>query len=553
MSPESRRLRAAVPFVFVLLLWIWGLPSLALYNVTWDEALGDLFFGERYLSFFTSFDPVYLAFDEDPYPPERSPDLFVSPFKIRPWEYYPVANTLAAATSAVFYRGLGWLDPFDGFHAVNLLLGALLAVALYRLVSERWGDVAALVTVGLLFSAPRVFCHMMANIKDFPLMVFYALTAIAFMKALEAGSVRGLLGSGALLGLALGTKANALFFPAIPALVLVFGGLPERWRGRTVRLLLALAAAGLLSVLLMVALWPYLWADPIGRFSEHLSYIAERRGYTRAESVAPVLQATLLTTPLPFLALFAAGLGPCLVRAWRRDRLALLVLVWIPVVLGRYLLPQAVNFDGVRHFLELFPALAAVAGLGASELIGLAGRSVPRLAAPGARALLAGLLLAPGAWTLLRTHPFQIAYWNALAGGAEGAREKGLPQAGDYWGMSYRVGLDWLNEHAEPDALLAVPVVEHAVRLVAPVRLRSDILLLPVTNPFTPRIAPDRLEKTREAARVRPLYVMFVERRDWANELMIECLRRLRPERVWELDGAPVLYVYRYRPEEEGP
>jgi hypothetical protein len=368
------------------------------------------------------------------------------------------------------------------------------------------------------------------------------------LKAFEAGSARGLLGAGALLGLALGTKANALFFPAIPGLVLLLGGVPEPWRGRTGRLLLALAAAGLLAVLVVLALWPYLWADPVGRIAEHLSYIGLRKGYTRAESMAPVIPATLLTTPLPFLLLFAAGIGPCLRRAWRRDRLALLVLAWIAVVLGRYLLPQAVNFDGVRHFLEIFPAMAAVAGLGASALVGLAGRVLPRLAAPGARALLAALLLVPGAWTLVATHPFQIAYWNVLAGGPRGAWEKGLPQAGDYWGMSYRLGLDWLNENAEEGALLAVPVVEHAVRLVAPLRLRSDILLLPLTRPYTPVIAPDRLEKTREAARVRPLYVMFVERRDWANELMTECLGRLRPERVWELDGAPVLFVYRYLP-----
>ena len=67
----------------------------------------------------------------------------------------------------------------------------------------------------------------------------------------------------------------------------------------------------------------------------------------------------------------------------------------------------------------------------------------------------------------MRTHPFQIAYWNVLAGGTAGAYSSGLPQAGDYWGMSYRLGLEWLNDNAPPDSALAVPVVEHAVRLVA--------------------------------------------------------------------------------------
>jgi hypothetical protein len=86
------------------------------------------------------------------------------------------------------------------------------------------------------------------------------------------------------------------------------------------------------------------------------------------------------------------------------------------------------------------------------------------------------------------------------------------------------------------------------VRLVAPPRLRDDLTLLPITTPLSPRIAPERLAATRELATREPVYVMFVERRDWMNELMAECLARLEPEVVWSLDGAPVLSIYRYQP-----
>jgi hypothetical protein len=49
-------------------------------------------------------------------------------------------------------------------------------------------------------------------------------------------------------------------------------------------------------------------------------------------------------------------------------------------------------------------------------------------------------------------------------------------------------------------------------------------------------------------ARSHAVYVMFVERRDWMNELMTDCLVRLQPEMVWGLKGAPVLRIYRYLP-----
>ena len=532
----------------IALLFAWCFPALDQYNVTWDEALGDFFFGERYLSFFTSFDPVYLDFKSDPYPEDRSPDLRLSPFRSRPWEHYPVASTLAAASSAVLSRGLGWLDPFDGYHAANLFLAALLIWVFFRFLDQRFGTVTAVAAMGFLLLSPRVLSHLMANVKDFPLMIFYTLTAVAFFQAYEAGSTRGLLGAGALWGLSLATKTNALFFPGIPLALIAFGGLPEPWRGRRPRLIWTLIAAAALGVLVMVAVWPYLWSDPIGRLVENLKFVVSRKDTTHPDSFAPVVQAITLTTPPLFLVCFVIGLLPCLARAWRGQRPALLLLAWIAAALSRYLVPQAVNYDGVRHFLELFPAMAAVAGVGVVWV----GK---RLAKPWAgsslvsyRIRIAVLVaaLAPSAWAVVATHPFQLAYWNTFAGGYSGARARDLPQACDYWGTSYRLGLNWLNEHAPQDALVAVPVIEHAVRLVAPHRLRPDLVLLPVTTPYSPRIAPERLQLTRQAARRRPLYVMFVERRDWMNELMVDCLDHLEPEVEWRLDGEPVLAIYRY-------
>lgn len=558
------RLRRSWPaWVVALGLLIFGFPALDQYNVTWDEALGDYFFGQRYLSFFTTFDPVYLDVRAEPYPPDHEPDLRSSPFRGRPWEYYPVANVLAAATSRALST-VGF-DALDGFHALNLFLAALLAVVFFGFLRRRFGRLAAALALGFLFGSPRVVFHMMANIKDFPLMVFWTLASCAYFSAWERGSIRRMVGAGVLVGLALGTKGNALFFPILPALVLLITGVPDAWRpddaspdsrwalrSGAARVALAGAAAAGSAVAVLLASWPYLWADPVGRFGRHLAYIAGRRSFTSPESMAPVLDALWWTTPPVFLFAALAGLVLLVARLPRRRPEEVFLLAWCVASLGRYLLPQAVNFDGVRHFLELFPALAAVAGIAVAEGIrSLAARAPAGLGRAGRHRLaaaLALLVLVPGAWQVLRTHPFQIAYWNAFAGGLDGARERGLPQASDYWGSSYRLGLRWLNEHAEEGAYLAVPVVEHAVRLVAPSRLRDDLTLLPVTTPFSPRIAPERLAATRELAAREPVYVMFVDRRDWRNELTADCLARLEPATVWTLDGAPVLSIYRYEP-----
>lgn len=541
MSTTPRELRWLVPAVCVALVCGFGFAALDQYGVTWDEALGDFFFGQRYLSFFTSLDLAYLDFAHDPYPPEHVPDLSSSPFRNRPWEHYPLASTLAAATSVVTSRWLGWLDPFDGFHALNVLLAGLLTWVFFRFLDRRFGLVTATVAVGLLLTSPRVVCDLMANVKDFPLMVVFSLALLAFYRAWERGSVGGVVLAGGLWGLALATKANAVFLPLVPlGLVLA---VPSGWPRPRRQLVWALCGAGVLGILVMIAVWPYLWTDPLGRLIEHARFLTERHRTTRAESLAPALEAVLLTTPPVFLGLFALGCGPLFARLRRREGPAWLLALWLADIPIRYLLPGAINYDGVRHFLELFPPMAAVAGLGAAWLAGQTarlGRSAQAL-----KATVTALLLAPGAWATLSTHPFQIAYWNLFAGGPAGAFARGFPQAGDYWGMSYRQGLEWIGANAPEGSLLAVPVIEHAVRLVAPLRLRGDVELLNLTTPFSPQLRPGWRALLDMAARERPIYVMFVPRRDWLNELMAECLRR-EPVASWELEGAPVLLIYRW-------
>ncbi|MGH7287822.1 MAG: hypothetical protein ACREI8_07365, partial [Myxococcota bacterium] len=293
--------------------------------------------------------------------------------------------------------------------------------------------------------------------------------------------------------------------------------------------------------------WPYAWNDPAWLVWQHLIFLAGRIDSVHPESIAPPLPVIAYTTPIPFLLLFAIGLWPLLRRVLRRERAALLVLLWIAVVGGRLLLPRAVNFDGVRHFLELFPPLAVVAAMGAAWLAEQAGRLPSQAPRVALRAAILCIPLASMAWSLVRSHPFEIAYWNALIGGLAGAQEQGMAQSCDYFGTSYRLGLDWLNENARPGSALAVPLMEHTVRLVAPERLRADVELLPVAAPLS-QTRVRGLARLREAAERRDVYVMFVPRDDWINPVMRHFLRNERPVESWDLDGVPVLLMYRLSP-----
>jgi len=188
--PPDRRIHVIAALLALALLAL-GFPALDTSNVTWDAALGDLFFGQRYLSYFTSFDARYLDFAADPYPPGHQPDLTASPFRSRPWEYYPVANIVGAASSVLFSRWLGWLDPFDGFQAMNLGFGLLLVLVWFPFLARRLGLLAATTGILLLFTAPRLAGDLLSNPKDYPSMALFTVALAAFASAWERGSPAG--------------------------------------------------------------------------------------------------------------------------------------------------------------------------------------------------------------------------------------------------------------------------------------------------------------------------------------------------------------------------
>jgi dolichyl-phosphate-mannose-protein mannosyltransferase len=507
--------RTAAGLALAAAFLIAGFAVLRDYGVNWDEALGDLFFGQRYLSFFSSFDSRYLDFKSDPYAAGSRPDFSMSPFRIFPEQYWPFANTAAMAVSKLLSP---LLDPFDGFHAFNLLLGALFIVTFFRFLERRYSTIAAAASVALLFTSPRIWYDAMVNVKDFPEMILFAFAAMAYFVAWESDTTRWYVAAGMLWGAAMATKANAIFLPLI---VLIFAAATRRapfWK---------LVAAGTSGIAVFVASWPWLWSDPVGRLRQNLTYIFVRTLQTKEMTTSPLAMIALTTQPA-FLVLIVIGIIAAIVRASKID---LFLLIWIGVVAARLLLPGAANFDVVRHFLELFPPLAALAGAALNRL-------EPRYAIPIVIAA-----VAPGVVAIARLHPFEDAYWNVFAGGLRGASQRHIPQSGEYWATSYRLGIDWLNSHAPPHSALAVPIAEQTVAIVAPLRLRSDIELVRYA-PAVPPYDPDRLPHLAARAQRQPVYVMFIRRDENGNELTRACIAGLKPVARWSRDGVAMLDIY---------
>ena len=203
---------------------------------------------------------------------------------------------------------------------------------------------------------------------------------------------------------------------------------------------------------------------------------------------------------------------------------------------ARTLLPGAINFDGVRHFLEFMPCLAVLAGLGLDLVLREAARRWAAawrpVARAGAGALLAGALLAPAAWACADTWPFGNCYWNGFAGGLSGAQRNGWRSSTDYWAASYWQGFDWLSQHAEPDAGVFVTVAWHVADAIAPLRLRPDLQLL--SSPDAPKYGYPKV-----------LYVAYVTHKAFYGPATWELEQESVPVHQIDVQGAPILRIHR--------
>jgi 4-amino-4-deoxy-L-arabinose transferase-like glycosyltransferase len=514
------------------------------YGPTWDAAQFDYPLGEALLRALAS-DEVTLseALEHKDPGPLRAPH---PAFRMRaPWWFvWPLTPVLSAASCRLFWGKLGWLDAMSSHLLPIAAISVALLFVLVRWMAKRLGLGAALVSAAALVTAPRFLADSFSNPKDAPEACLYTLAWLAFGRACAGGGWRAWLGLGALAGAALAQKINAVFLvPQAIVALLLFRLLGTADGARVGRILRGFAVALPAAAAAWFLLSPPLWVDPLGNLELEIDY-ARAHNSVKAQIAAAERQGlpvpelwrwdaaahAVWTVPIPLLALAAVGLFAR--RLARCDRILLAVGAVFPVAKMPFLGVQ--NFDGVRHFLEYLPPLAALAGAG----FDMVARGAARILAPerggwrarGVELACAALLLAPGAVAAIHTHPNGVCYYNSFVGGLAGAQRREIPTATDYWANSYWQAAAWLRDHAEPGSIILVPIVPQVMEAIAPVRLRADL----------------RVPRFRRRPPKGAIYVVYVTRKSFYTELVKRLEHDSQPVHEIHCDGAPILRIHRF-------
>ena len=447
---ESRSVKRFVenlaPVLFFIALILLGCLVYKSYGIPWDESVQTQIGALNYRYIFKG-DSALLSF------PDR---------------YY----------GAVFELPMLWITSRFSIprHLIIFLIFVFGLIPFYllgrRLFHNSW---SALLATVILTISPRIFADAFYNSKDIPFMVA-SITAVWTLVVLgdTFRQRRHWLRVAEIIFLhattcavLIATRVAGIMIVPLTFILLILITLetPVFWK-----LVLSMAFVYLtLTAGLSILFWPILWRNPWTQFIHAFGVMSQYpfgRGVLYAGQYFPAenlpwhyLPAWIgMTIPLIVLAGILPGIIEWIrsifpVFRWNEKgqvlkSLASEIIPWL-VVAGWLAIPVAaiyifhsVLYDGWRQMFFIYPPIVLISVRGLIVLYHFIVRLPFSL--NGMR-IIAGVILIAGlaepVWFMVRYHPYENVYFNALAGTPSTLRQR---YELDYWGLSYKQGIDYI-------------------------------------------------------------------------------------------------------------
>ncbi len=481
-----------------VVFFILGLITLTHYGINWDT-INHLPRGQAYLHFFLTGkhnysdlpngewywqNPKSLGIDAN-IPFNKITTKSVYQIDDEDFNYFmkidgdghpPLSDILSSIFNRVLFGKLRLINDIDAYRVYGVLLASLLVGLVFYWADKVYGRLAAFVSAISLALYPLFWSEMHFNTeKDVPETVYWSFMLFCVWKGITEKKIKWIIGSGILFGLALGTKFNIFFIPFVIFPWLVVYLLRQKRNlipGYLKKIFLGGIPAALIGVVIFFASWPYLWPDPIERVQQVFRFYRRLGVASNPDlryfgpfgiSTYPT-QWILYTTPIIILTLSIIGIFFVFRRFKReKDNVSLLFLLWLVIPVARISWHDASIYGGIRQIMEYVPAMAILAGLGASSLY--------KFVKLRALKILILLFIVIGFFNLTlklhEIHPNENQFFNVLIGGLKGAKEKDFSFWGFTLGAPYREGIEWINDHAETgsDVVFAYELIPNIPRL----------------------------------------------------------------------------------------
>ncbi len=410
-----------IAFICLFFLAIWGWSRAVQVGVSWDEPYQRAY-GDVVYAYLMDGDSALHTDSERLYGP-------VVPFFLTLAER--VSGTLSDRDAYVLRHRLTWLIFLSGAGVFFLLAADLFG-------SRLWGLFAMLALV----LSPALSSHGFFNTKDIPFMVGCIVTIYVGFKALRRPGFWPFLLTAIAAGITTDIRILGVLF--VPIFVFFVGR-------ESVKHALLFFTGYAVTVYLF---WPSLWVSPLSVFWESLSAMRHYPwdgtvmylGFFEHAAHLPwhyLFVYMGVTTPV----LYLLGVLLCFLRFRREathppDRVLWIGLLWFSLPLALILGSGATLYDSWRHVFFIYPGFILLSTYG----LALAYKQFLSDIKKGRLFFMSCMILVwvPLAYFMFREAPMSYVYFNFLAGHPETLHRRFET---DYWGLSYREGLEWVLTH----------------------------------------------------------------------------------------------------------
>ncbi|MBI2410424.1 MAG: glycosyltransferase family 39 protein [Candidatus Kerfeldbacteria bacterium] len=459
-------------YLLIVLFFIVNVVTLKQYGMTYDER-NYAMIGQMNVEYFHTLDRSQI---------HPLDDLMI---------YYGPAYHIVQQVFGLFAQAVFHLGYIDATHLFLVCTSTAMLLVVFFFARSLFRPSVGLCTVVLLMLFPHFIAHAHYNPKDLPEAEMVTISLYLFYRLYSTKRYVYAILAGAVYGFGLATVVSILLaVPIFVASYLSFLVFQERiyqrkdWRVYLLKDVLLFFVFAIVLMFTMVLSWPLLWSDPhifveSIRLFRHHSWNGQVLyfGQTYLGSEIPwhyVLLSLFMATPLLPFCFFIVGLVRSGKQILHRKEMFpyAFILCWAALPLIIFMLPGAVNYDGIRHFFMAIPPLMILAGVGMDAVI----RGLKNILHTRPVLLPTIFCIIVVGWLVnesRQVHPYEGAYFNELVRLIIPAHIETVFEV-EYWGASYREGVDWLNTHAAPNAVVCVPDGMHMVEMYP---RRLDILL----------------------------------------------------------------------------
>jgi len=359
-------------------------------------------------------------------------------------------------------------------HLATFILFYLSTIFFYLLCKRHFNSWRMGLLGSVLFVlSPRIFAHSFYNTVDIACLSFFIISIYTLINFLEKKTLSRAVIHAFTCAILIDIRNFGVFVPLLTFFLVTLDGLQSNYLKVYLKQLFPpLALYIFLLVIFTVSFWPYLWESPLTRFIDSFTAMADTRWggsnlyfgqYIPADELPWHYNFVWMsiTIPLFYSITFVLGLFVSVrslfsskdAHSIRRNNV--IFVLWLSLPLTAPVILQSTLFDGWRHHYFVYPAFLIIALSGIRCLVKFHRRNREGRVNLALTITVIAMFTANISYVvdfMVRYHPYQNVYFNALAG-------KDLRKRFelDYWGLSYREALKHILEN-DP-----APTIEVAV------------------------------------------------------------------------------------------